>query len=139
MHLQIITPEKIIYDDEIDEFTVETVTGQIGILPHHINLMTQLLPGELVIKAKNKKQYLGITGGFLEVTDNNCTILADYAIRSEEVEIEKAVSAQKRAEAVLKNKRENISERDFALAQSEMRRSILQLNVANRHRRRRTT
>src|SRR5579859_3361404 len=113
MHLDIITPEKTMYSGEVHEIIVDTADGQIGILPHHINLVTKLLPGELIIKASKKTEYLGIVGGFLQVNDNRVTVLADYAIRSEEIEVNKAIAAQKRAEQILKQKKEGISEQDF--------------------------
>lgn len=138
MHLEIITPEKIIFNDEVDEFIIETPKGQIAVLPHHVNLMTEVVPGEMVIKMKGKEQSLAATGGFLQITDGNCVILSDYAVRIEDIEVEKALAAQKKAEEILKKKDEGISERDYALAQSEMRRAILQLEVGNKYRRRRT-
>ena len=139
MQLEIVTPEKIIYSGEIDEITINTADGEIGILPHHVNLFTKVLPGELRIKIGGKQQYLAITGGFLEVVnDKNETkisILADYAVRAEEIEVEKAIAAQKRAEEILKKKEEGISEQDFATAQGELRKAILQLHVAKRRHR----
>lgn len=134
MHLEIITPEKVIFDDEVDEVIAPTVNGQIAILPHHVNLLTQLTAEELIIKAKGKEQYLGITGGFLQIQNDKITVLSDYAVRAEHIEVQKAMEAQKRAEEILKKKRENISEEDFSLAQGELLRSILELKVAQRRR-----
>lgn len=135
MHLEIITPEKILFKEEIDELIVPTVSGEIAILPHHVNLLTEIIPGELTIKIKNKEQHLAITGGFLQIAHNSITLLADYAVRSEEIDAKKALEAQKRAEEILKKKAEGISQRDFELAQSEFRRAIAELKVANRRRR----
>jgi F-type H+-transporting ATPase subunit epsilon len=135
MHLEIVTPEKIIYKGDIDEIVVNTADGEIAILPHHVNLFTKILPGELTIKIGGKEQFLAMTGGFLEISNNKITILADYAVRAEEIEIEKAIEAQKRAEAVLKKKEEGISEQDFAAAQGDLRRAILELHVAKRRHR----
>lgn len=134
MNLKIITPEKVTFEGEIDELIVPTVQGEIAVLPHHIDLLTQLSEGELTIKIKGKEQHIAVTGGFLQVDKDNLTLLSDFAVRSEEINAQKALEAQKRAEEVLKNKKEDISERDFALAQSEMRRAILQLKVARRRR-----
>lgn len=136
MQLEIVTPEKIIYSGDVDEIIVNTADGEISILPHHINIFTKVLPGELTIKISGKEQFLAITGGFLEVSNNKITILADYAVRAEEIEVEKALEAQKRAEAILKRKEEGISERDFAEAQGELRKALLELHIANRRHRR---
>lgn len=132
MHLQIITPEKIVFDEEIEEIVVPTLSGEIAILPHHIDLLTQIVPGEMAIRHNNKTQHLAITGGFLQITNNSVSILADYAVRSEEINTQKALEAQKRAEELLKKKEEGISEKDFAIAQADIRRAVLELKVAKK-------
>jgi len=134
MQLEIITPEKIVLKEEIDEVIVNTTNGQIAILPHHINLLTTLVPGEMIVKTQGKENYLAVTGGFLEVQNNTVSVLADYAVRSEHIEVEKAVAAQKRAEEMLKKRQEGISEQDLAIARGELQKSLLELKVANRRR-----
>ncbi len=136
MHLDIITPEKTLWSAEIQSLTVPTTNGQLTILPRHINLITQLAPGEAIVRHGNKEGYLGITGGFLEIAANKITILADYAVRSEDIEVEKAMAAQKRAEDLLKKQEEGISERDLSLARSELARSLMELHVAQRRKHR---
>lgn len=136
MHIEIITPERTVLKDEADEILVPTEKGQIGILPHHINLVTRLSHGEIVIKHNAKEKILAVTGGFLEVTSGKVTILADYAAPAEDINIDKAIAAQKRAEEVLKKKKTDVSERDFAIAEAELRKSLLEIDVASRRRRR---
>lgn len=130
--LEIITPEKVVFKDEVAEVIVPTTNGQITILPNHVGLLTQVSPGELIVKKGAAFEFLAITGGFLEVGENKITILADYAVRSEEIEVARAIEAQKRAEQLMKEDREKISEEDFALAQGEVRRAILELHVAHK-------
>ena len=134
LQLEIITPEKEVFNENIDELVVTTTTGQIAILPNHIPLFTQIVLDEVIIKTKGKEHYLAVTGGFLEVQKNKVTILADYAVRSDEIEVKKALEAQQRAEELLKKKGEGISEQDLALAQGELRKSLLQIKVVNRRR-----
>lgn len=134
MLLEIITPEKTVLKEEIEELTAPTEDGYITVLPHHVNLLTQLAPGELIATVKGKKQHLAVMNGFLKVQKNDILILADYAIHSDEIDTQKALEAQKRAEETLKKKEENISESDLALAQGEMRKAILELKVARRRR-----
>src|SRR6266496_281034 len=122
MQLEIVTPEKIIYNGDVDQITVDTADGKIAILPHHVNLFTKVISGELILKIGELDQLLAITGGFLEVSNNKVTLLADYAVHAEDVDVEKALAAQKRAEELLKKKKEGISEQDFALAQGELSR-----------------
>jgi F-type H+-transporting ATPase subunit epsilon len=136
MDLEIVTPEKTIFKDTIDEIALNTADGEIAVLPNHVNLFTKVMPGEVAIKyAKNKEIFMAITGGFLEVSNNKVTLLADYAVRADDIEVEKAVEAQKRAESILKNTKEGVNERDFATAQGELRRAILELHVAKRRHR----
>jgi F-type H+-transporting ATPase subunit epsilon len=133
MDLEIVTPEKTIFKDTIDEIALNTADGEIAILPNHVNLFTKVMPGEVAIKYdKNKELFMAITGGFLEISNNKVTLLADYAVRAEEIEVEKAVEAQKRAEAILKKAKEDINDIDFATAQGELRKAILELHVAKR-------
>lgn len=138
MHLEVITPDKKVLSEEIEELTINTPNGQIGILPHHVHLVTKVIPGEMIVKTKGKQQYFAITGGFLEVNNDQVTILADYAVHSEEIEVEKVLEAKKRAEEVLKKTKEKVSEKDFAIAQADLRRAVLELHVANRRRRQRS-
>lgn len=137
MHLDVITPEKTVLSEEVDEVYVPTSKGQIGILPHHINLVSQISQGEIIIRKKGKEQYFAITGGFLEVAHGKISVIADYAAHAEDIDVEKAIQAQKRAEEIIKKGRSAVSERDFAIASAELQKSLLQLNVARRHKSRR--
>lgn len=138
MQLKVITPDKSVLTEDIEEITVNTPGGQIGILPHHMPLVTAVEPGEMILKIKGKLQHYAVTGGFLEVGKEGVTLLADYAIHSEEIEIEKAMEAKKRAEEIIRKTKEGVSERDFAVAQSDLRRAVLELHIANRRRKNRT-
>lgn len=132
MNLKILTPEKVAYEGEVDELIVPTTNGEITILPHHVDLLTQVGEGEITIKSKGKNQHIAATGGFLQINKDTITLLADYAVRSEEINAQKALEAQKRAEEILKKRAEDVSERDMALAQAEMRRAIMELRVARK-------
>lgn len=136
MHLEIITPEKSVLDEEIEELLVPTDKGQIGILPHHISLVTKLAQGEMVIKSKGKNLFFAITGGFLEVKKDKITILADYAEHAQDIDVEKAQEAQNRAEELLSKKKEILSREEVIKLESELRRSLLQQHIAQRHKRR---
>lgn len=134
MQLKIITPERITFEGEIDELIVPTVAGEIAVLPHHIDLLTQVTSGEITIKIKGKEEHIAVTGGFLQINHDSLTLLADYAVHSEQINAQKALEAQKRAEEILKKKSEHTTEQDLALAQAEMRRAILELKVVRRRR-----
>ena len=134
MHLDIITPTKTMYSDEISQLTAPTTTGEITILPHHINLVSQIEQGELIIKKSGKTDHMAVTGGYLTITNNTITVLADYAVMSENIVYEKALEAQKRAEEAMRKAQENNSDIDFAAAEKEFLRSLLETKVATRRR-----
>lgn len=131
--LEIITPEKVVYKDEVAEIIVPTINGEIAILPNHINLLTQINPGELIIKKGNSQQYLAITGGFLEVSNNKISIIAEYAVKAQDIEVARAMEAKKRAEKIMSEKS---TEHEMRIAQAEMIKAILELRVATKHKRR---
>jgi F-type H+-transporting ATPase subunit epsilon len=131
--LEIITPEKVVYSDEVSEIVVQTVNGEIAVLPNHVNLLTQISPGEMMVKKGNSLQHLAITGGFLEVMNNKVSILAEYAIKAQDIEVEKAMEAKKRAEKVMKEKS---TDNEVKIAQAEIMKAILELKVATKHKRR---
>lgn len=130
--LSILTPQSEVYSGEADEVIVPTVTGEIGILPNHVSLLTQILPGELRVKNGGKTSSFAIMGGYLEVANNTVNVLGDYAIRAEDIEVAKAEQAKARAE---KAKSEKVSKEDFATIEADLRRSLLELKVAHRRRR----
>ncbi len=132
MHLEIITPEKVVFSEEIEELIVPTVNGEIAILPHHVNLLTQLEPGEMTIKQKGKMQHMAVTGGFLQIANNKISLLSDYAVRSEEIDAKKALEARERAEKKMKEEREHMTEQEFATIQADFRRAIAELKVIRR-------
>jgi F-type H+-transporting ATPase subunit epsilon len=135
MNLQIITPEKIVYDGDVDEITLKTTQGEISVLPHHVDLLTQVIPGELIIKINKDEKSLAITGGFLEVSNNTCKILADYAIHTHEIDMSKVEKAKEAAQKALEKAKESGSQRDFARAEAELRRNILMIDVASTRKR----
>lgn len=136
LHVQIITPEKIVYEDDVDMITVPGTEGELGILPHHIPLFTKIKPGEMKIRKGNEEFYLAVTGGFADITGKKVTILADHAIRAEDIEEQQAEEAKKRAEEIMREKK---TQTDFAIAEADLRRALLELKVAGRRRTSRNT
>lgn len=128
--LEIITPTKVVLSEEIDEITLNTSNGEISILPGHVNLFTKVLPGEATIKRGGKTEVFALTGGFLELSNNHLSLLADYAVRASDIEIAKAEQAKERAKQVMKNKEDK---REFIEAEAELRKALLELKVARKH------
>ncbi len=134
--LKIITPERVVYEDEITEVTLPTTTGEITILADHEPLVTLLKPGELVIRKERELIHLAVSTGLVEMrTANELLILADTAEHAEELELEKIKEAQARAEELLKNKH-NMEDVEFAQAQAALERELARIKVATRRRHR---
>jgi F-type H+-transporting ATPase subunit epsilon len=129
--LKVITPEnKIFEESEIESISFPTQEGEITVLPNHIPLLSQTMTGEVVIRKKGKDTSLVITEGFLKIDKSgNCLVLADYAIRSEDIEELKVTEAKKKAEESMKEK---TSQKDFAIAEAELRRTLMELKVSQR-------
>ena len=130
--LEIVTAERMIFADDVNEVVAWGVQGQLGILPHHAPLMTMLQPGDLLIKRGNEEEYIAISGGFLEVRPDKVVILADAGERAEEIDVARAEAAKRRAEATLKERAPQV---DHAAVEAALRRSLARLKVAERRRR----
>ena len=134
--LEIVTAERMVFSDEVTALVAWGVEGQLGILPHHAPLMTMLQPGDLLMRKDKEEEYLAITGGFLEVRPDKVIILADACERADEIDIARAEEAKRRAQETLKTMP---LDRDAAVAEAALRRSLARLKVAERRRRRRET
>ena len=131
LHLKIVTPEKLIFDEEVSQINVSTEQGQIGILPNHANLMAKLIPGELIIKKGGKTDNLAIGGGFLQVADNVLTVMTDLATFEQDIDERAQEEAKKRAEQALE---QTLSDEEYAETLAALEKSLAQLRVKRRHR-----
>ena len=104
LHLEIVTPEKRSFEGDIDSVVIPGSEGEFGVLPHHIPLMTQIKPGELVVTANGKKEYLAVGEGFATVNNDRVNILTDMAIESQHIDEGAAEAAIERARATLAGK-----------------------------------
>ena len=127
--LEIITPTKVVLSEEVDEVTIPTIDGEISILPNHVNLLTKIAAGEMVIHKGNKTDLFAITGGFLEVLNSHVNVLADYAIHADDIEIAKVQEAKERAQKAMKEK---LTEEDFRVVNAELAKALLQIKVARK-------
>lgn len=127
--LEIVTAERMIFSGDVSEIVAWGTEGQMGILPHHVPLMTMLRPGDLLIKKGEEEQYMAISGGFLEVGLDKVVILADACERAGEIDIERAEAARRQAEKTLKS---SPSKTATAAAEIALRRSLVRLKVARK-------
>jgi F-type H+-transporting ATPase subunit epsilon len=101
---EIVTPERTVLKESIRQITLPTKQGEITILPNHIPLIATLNPGVIHLrKADDTPEVLSVSGGFVEVLSNKVVILADTAEMAEEIDIERAEEAKKRAEQTMKD------------------------------------
>jgi F-type H+-transporting ATPase subunit epsilon len=132
---KIVTPERIAYDEEVEQVSLPTLEGQITVLPDHESLIGVIEPGEVCIKKKGAGScFLAISDGFLEIDNNLVRVFADTADRAEELDEEAILKAKEAAENALKNKRD-ASEVAFADAAAHLRRELAKLKVLKRRKR----
>jgi F-type H+-transporting ATPase subunit epsilon len=131
--LKIVSPEKKVFEEsEFESITLPTESGEITVLPGHIPIVGKIIPGEIIARKKSKDESLITLSGFFKVNEKGeISVLCDYAVRSDEVEIAKVEDAKRKAEETMKEKR---SERDFVVAEAELRKTLLELKVVKRRR-----
>ncbi len=127
--LEILSPESAVFSDSVDEVSLPTEKGEITILTNHVPLFSKLSEGEVKIKKGDKQTLIAIAGGFLEVEKEKVSVLSDYAVKAENIEIAKALEAKKRAEELLKNRDETT---DMLIVEKELQRTILELKMAEK-------
>ena len=129
LKLQIVTPEGVVYSDDVEMVGLRAVEGQIGIFPQHIWLMTQMAPGEMIVRKDGRDDFLAVGEGLVEVTGDSVSILTDMAVSVENIDESKAEEARQRAQARL---HEKISAAEIASVNAALARSLAQLSVKRR-------
>ena len=127
IHLEIVTAERTVLSDNVDQINAPGAAGRMGVLPRHEPLMTMLVPGELTIIKNGEATPFAVSGGFMEVLPDRVTILADTAERADEIDEARADAARKRAEELLRERR---SEQETIMAEAQLRRAMVRLRVA---------
>jgi len=129
--LQIVTPEARVYNESVESVVIPTVDGEIGILPGHVPLLTQVEDGELRVVKDGRTVHLAVGSGFAEIAGDRVCVLAEHAIREESIDESAAEKAVKRAEEALKT-RQSMDPAEVEKLESVVRFSIAQLNVKRR-------
>ena len=124
--LEIVTPEARVYSDTIDTVVIPTTSGEIGILPGHIPLLTQVAAGELRVTKSGKDEFLIVGDGFAEIENDRVSILAENAITEETIDEHAAEDARKRAEEALKN-RDSMDVEEVERVEAALRFNMAQL------------
>lgn len=131
LHLEIVTPEARIYEADVDQVVVPGIEGELGILPQHVAIMTQLQPGELCIYQSGKETRLAVGEGFLEVRPDKVSVLTDMAIHEAEIDEKAVEEAIARAEKEMKD--QSLSHEELATVQASLQKSLAKLRVKRRH------
>lgn len=129
LQLEVVSPERLAFTDEVDMVIVPGIDGQLGILPHHTRLISALGTGELRIKKGGTEQILFISGGFVEVRPDKVVVMADLAERSDEIDEQRAIEARKRAEAELESAHEPA---DIARVRAALQTALMRERIAVR-------
>jgi F-type H+-transporting ATPase subunit epsilon len=126
LKLEIVTPEAKVYSDDVEMVTLTGGEGEMGILPQHMPLMTQLVAGEIIARKAGQDLFLAVGDGFVQVTGDRVAILTDMAIKADDIDEAKAEEARRLAEARLAQK---ITEEESAHIQAALAHATTQLKV----------
>ena len=131
--LEIVTPESRVYSDVIETVVIPTVQGEIGILPGHIPLLTQVEAGELRVSKNGRTEYLAIGSGFAQIDGDKVSVLAESAIDEARIDEDAVAKAQARAEEALRG-RDNMDPAEVERLEGVVRFAVAQLGVKRRRR-----
>ncbi len=129
---KVVTPERTVFQDEIDQVTLPTTDGEVTVLPNHMPYITVLGSGEISLKKEGQESILAVSGGFVELNKNEMVVLADMAERAEEIDLQMAEDAKKRAEESMKQKI-TMDESEYALVAAAIEKESARIKVAKKH------
>ena len=130
IRLKLVTPSRLLLDEEVDEVTAPGALGEFGVLPKHISFLTLLEVGEMSYKQGGERHHLALSGGYAEVLDEVMTVLANAGEYADEIDIERARAARERAEKRMAELSQE--DKEFAAAEVALRRALVRLQVAGK-------
>jgi F-type H+-transporting ATPase subunit epsilon len=131
LKLEIVTPQATAFSEDVEMVTLPGVEGQIGVYPNHVRLMTQIVPGEVIVLKGGSERLLAVGEGLVEITAHRVSIVTDMAIAADQIDEVTVEEARARAAARL---REKISDEEIASVNASLARSLAQLQVRKRRR-----
>jgi F-type H+-transporting ATPase subunit epsilon len=132
LKLEIVTPQATVFNEDVHMVTLPVLEGQIGVYPGHVRVITQIVPGEVIVTKNGEDRSLAVGEGLVEITASAVAIITDMAIPSDRIDEAKVEEARRRAEARLQEK---ISDEEVASVNASLARSLAQLQVKRRPRR----
>ncbi len=133
LQLEIVTPEKLAYSDEVDAVILPGSEGELGVLPHHAPLVSTLGAGELRLRKGGQEESFAIVGGFLQVLPDRVVVMAETADMASDIDLEKAQEARRQAEAALESGFHEGA--DLASARAALQHALIRIRVAERRHR----
>ena len=133
IQLEIVTPERLVYEDEVDSVNVPGVEGELGILPHHAPLVSTLGYGELRIRKGGAEESFAIVGGFVQVRPDKVVVMAETADLASEIDLERAEEARREAERALESGYTEGA--DLSAARAALQQALMRIRVAERRHR----
>ncbi len=134
INFKIVTPEKVVFSEQIDQITMMTKDGEITVLAHHVPLVSVLKPGEMRYKKDGQEYVLAVSGGFVEIKpDNSVVILADTAEQATEIDITRAEAAKAKAEKLMSEARSK-EDVDYVAIQVNLEKALNRLKVGQKYR-----
>ena len=131
LKLEIVTPQAVVVSEDAELVTMPTIEGQIGVYPHHTRLITQIVPGEIIVHRGGEDRFFAVGEGLVEIAGDHVAIVTDMAIRAEQIDEAMAEEARQRAAARLQEK---LSDEEVATVNASLARSLAQLQVRRRRR-----
>ncbi len=131
LKLEIVTPQGTVFSEDVHMVTLPGIEGELGVYPHHVRLITQIVPGGIIVTRDGQDRLLAVGEGLVEITADRVSIVTDMAIPAEQVDEAKVEEARQRAAARL---REKISDEEVASVNASLARSLAQLHVKRRRR-----
>ncbi len=129
LRFEIITPQGPVFSEDVTMVTLPVAEGQIGVYPNHVRLITQVVPGEIIVNGSSGERFFAVGEGLVEIGPHHVAIITDMAIPAEGIDEARAEEARARAEARL---REKISDEEVASVNASLVRSLAQLQVRRR-------
>ena len=129
LKLEIVTPEGPLYSEDVEMVTLPGITGQFGVYPQHVPLVTQMVPGEIIVRKGGRDTFFATGAGLIEVRGTSVAILSDLAVQADKIDEAKAEEARQRAEARLKDK---LSDEEVATINASLARALALLHVKRR-------
>ena len=133
LQLEIVTPEKLAYQDEVDSVVLPGSEGELGVLPHHAPLVSTLGAGELRLRKGGAEEAFAIVGGVLQVLPDKVVVMAETADLASEIDLEKAQEARRQAEQALEGG--FVEGADLAAARASLQAALIRIRVAERRHR----